>query len=118
MDGFVEDVRPELAAASCFVVPLRVGGGTRLKILEAWAMGAPVVSTSVGCEGLKAEHDRNILLADTPEEFAAAVTRVVTDDELAARLGASGRATAVLEYDWSILARVLCAQYKGLVRRP
>jgi sugar transferase (PEP-CTERM/EpsH1 system associated) len=68
--GFVPDVRPYLYAASVFVVPLLVGGGTRLKILEAMSAGIPVVSTSVGCEGLQVQPGRHLLVADTPEDFA------------------------------------------------
>src|SRR5262245_27477951 len=64
LTGYVEDVRPYVGSADCFVVPLRVGGGTRLKILDAWAMGKAVVSTSVGCEGLEARDGENILIRD------------------------------------------------------
>src|SRR5439155_598375 len=77
LTGYVPDVRPYVRDAACYVVPLRVGGGTRLKILEAWAMGKAVVSTAVGCEGLAAHEDRNILIRDDPEDFAQAVRAVL-----------------------------------------
>ena len=67
--GLVEDIRPNMADASCSIVPIRVGGGTRLKILDAWAMGKAVVSTSIGCEGLEAIDGKNILIRDTPRSF-------------------------------------------------
>lgn len=85
--GRVDDVRPYMERASAYIVPMRVGGGTRLKIYEAMAMGLPVVSTSVGAEGLPVENGREILLADTPEEFADAVLRVLTNPDLALELG-------------------------------
>src|SRR5213082_4323309 len=84
--------------AACYVVPLRVGGGTRLKILDAWAMGKAVVSTSVGCEGLAAEDGRNILIRDDPDGFAQAVCAVLRDAALRQRLGAGGRRTVELQY--------------------
>ncbi len=71
--GYVDDIRPHVAPAACFVVPLRVGGGTRLKILDAWALGKAVISTSVGCEGLATEAGVNIVIADDPEAFCKAL---------------------------------------------
>jgi glycosyltransferase involved in cell wall biosynthesis len=105
--GFVEDLRPSLAAAAVVVVPLRLGGGTRLKILEAMAMGKPVVSTSLGAEGLDAAHGRELLLADDPERFAAEVRRVLGDRALAARLGKAARAFVERRYAWRASARAL-----------
>lgn len=103
--GRVRDVRPFLWETDCFVVPLRVGGGTRLKILEAWACGLPVVSTPVGCEGLNAVDGYNLLVADDPSEFARAVRRVLQDRELARALGQHGRQTAVDDYDWRTIGK-------------
>src|SRR5205814_1766721 len=77
--GYVADIRPVLAEARCCVVPIRIGGGTRLKILDAWAMGKAVVSTSVGCEGLDAVDGENILVRDTPDAFTDAVVEVLHD---------------------------------------
>lgn len=79
--GSVDDVRPELANAAVVVVPLRIGGGTRLKIYEAMAMQKAVVSTTLGAEGLAVTHDEDILLADDPQAFAGAVLRVLDDRE-------------------------------------
>ncbi len=105
LTGYVEDIRPSVHQAACYVVPLRVGGGTRLKILDAWAMGKAVVSTSVGCEGLDARDGENILVRDDPAEFAAAVRRVLEDDALRARLGEAARRTAEEVYEWEVIGR-------------
>lgn len=102
--GFVEDLRPHLASAAALVVPLRVGGGTRLKIVEGMAMGKAIVSTSLGAEGIEAAHEREILIADEPERFAAAVIRLLDDPALAARLGRSARELAVERYSWRAAA--------------
>lgn len=109
--GYVDDVRPSMSACACHVVPLRVGGGTRLKILNSWAMGMPVVSTSIGCEGLAASDGRNILIRDDPGEFASAVIAVLGDAALRERLGAGGRATAERHYSWSGIGRELIETY-------
>lgn len=106
--GRLDDVRPALARAGVVVVPLRIGGGTRLKIVEALAMGCPLVSTSIGAEGLELSDGRDLLLADSPDGFASAVERLVGDRELAASLGRSGRATVEARYDWtSVLTRAI-----------
>jgi sugar transferase (PEP-CTERM/EpsH1 system associated) len=96
----VDDVRPFYAEAAVSVVPLRVGGGTRLKILNAWAMGTPVVSTSKGCEGLPARHGQNLLVADTPASFAAAVVRLLREPRVGESLRAAGRRLVEAEYGW------------------
>ncbi|MGI8497996.1 MAG: glycosyltransferase family 4 protein [Gemmatimonadaceae bacterium] len=101
--GGVPSVLPHLAAATAFVVPLRIGGGTRLKIFEAMAAGRPVISTGVGAEGLDVRHGENILLADAPGEFADAVVRVLRDRELRSKLE-SGGASLAARYDWSHIA--------------
>ncbi|MDC0936369.1 glycosyltransferase family 4 protein, partial [Pirellulales bacterium] len=77
----VPDVRPHIAEADLFVVPLRIGGGTRIKIYEAAAMGRPVVATSVGAEGLSLENERQILIADTSSELAGAIERLLTSPD-------------------------------------
>lgn len=105
--GFVEDLRPHLAEAAAIVVPLRLGGGTRLKIVEAMAMGKAIVSTALGAEGIDAVHGRDILIEDEPERFAAAVGSLLTDPGLAARIGVSARRQAVERYAWSAAAREL-----------
>lgn len=102
--GTVDDIRPYIREAAVYIVPLRVGGGSRLKILEALALEKPVVSTSVGAENLAVTHEQDILLADSPEQFATAVERLLDDRALAARLGAAGRKLVVQRYGWDRLA--------------
>ncbi|MGC8828864.1 MAG: glycosyltransferase [Verrucomicrobiia bacterium] len=98
--GTVEDVRPYLRKASVMVVPLRAGGGTRIKIYEAMAAGVPVVSTSIGAEGLAVEHNKNILIADSPEEFAEQTTRLLKDNTLANAISAKGRKLVEENFSW------------------
>ena len=117
LTGYVADVRPLLNAAACHVVPLRVGGGTRLKILSSWAMGKPVVSTSVGCEGLAARDGENILIRDQPAAFAEAIVRVLNDHDLRRRLGEQGRRTAEQLYSWDTVGRRMTAAYLALAHR-
>lgn len=117
LTGRVPDVRPLVHAAQCFVVPLRVGGGSRLKILDAWAMGKAVVSTSVGCEGLAAIDDANIVIADDPQSFADAISRLLENASLAERIGREGRRTAESLYSWHSLGQVLRNQYLGLLQQ-
>ena len=105
--GFVEDLRPHLASAAVLVVPLRLGGGTRLKIVEGMAMGKAIVSTALGAEGIEALPERDILMADEPASFAASVVRLLDDPALAARLGRSARQLAVERYSWKAAALTL-----------
>ncbi len=115
--GHVRDIRPVVADADCCVVPIRIGGGTRLKILDAWAMGKAVVSTSIGCEGLQAIDGENILVRDTPEGLAGAVVDVLRDATLRARLERNARRTAVESYSWSVVGQGLRAAYDRLLGR-
>jgi polysaccharide biosynthesis protein PslH len=114
-NGQVPDIRPHFSQAAVSIVPIRVGGGTRLKILDAWAMGKAVVSTSVGCEGLKTVDGRNILVRDDPTEFAAAVVQVLVDPSLRERLGHEARKTAEEHYSWHGVGQKLVNLYKGLL---
>lgn len=98
--GSVPDVRPYLAASTVAIAPLRIGGGTRLKILEALAMQKAVVSTSVGCEGLSVEPGKHLLVADQPETFAQAVVAFLNNPEMRAAYGNAGRALVEAEYSW------------------
>jgi polysaccharide biosynthesis protein PslH len=100
----VPDVRPYLASAGAVVAPIRMGSGTRLKVLEALAMARPLVSTSLACEGLDLEPDRHLLVADDPGRFADAVIRVLEDKPLADRLGAAGRQAMESHYGWNASA--------------
>jgi glycosyltransferase involved in cell wall biosynthesis len=113
--GFVPDLRPHLAAAAAVVVPLRLGGGTRLKIVEAMAMGKAIVSTTLGSEGIEAIAGRDLLIEDQPEAFANAVNRLLGDPELAARIGQSARTLAVERYSWSGAARALEGFYRNVL---
>jgi glycosyltransferase involved in cell wall biosynthesis len=113
--GFVDDVRLELARARVFVCPIRYGSGTRLKLLEAFAAGLPVVSTRLGAEGIECVDGEHLLLADTPQEQADAIARLLNDDELARRLGCAGRDLAVERYDWRAIGRDLVAVYEELM---
>jgi sugar transferase (PEP-CTERM/EpsH1 system associated) len=98
--GEVDDVRPYIANSLAMVVPLRSGGGTRLKILQAMSMACPVASTTLGAEGLEVIDGENILLADTPRLFMEGVIHLANSPELATRLAQGGRQLAVQRYDW------------------
>src|SRR4051812_39467228 len=103
--GRVDDVRPHVAAGSVYVVPLRIGGGTRLKIFEAMSMGKAVVSTTVGAEGLPVTPGQNILIADEPARFAQAVVHMMRDGDARRRVEAEARRIVVERYDWSAVAQ-------------
>lgn len=105
--GRVDDVRPFVRKAGVYVVPLRIGGGTRLKILEALAMKKAVVSTSVGAEGIAVTPEVNILIGDSPEEFASQVKRVISDKNLRSKLGEAGRELVEKNYGWDRIAVTL-----------
>ena len=102
--GTVDDIRPYIAEAAVYVVPLRVGGGTRLKIFEALAMAKGVVSTSVGAEGLPLVPGAHFLRADDPAEFARAVTSLLRDPARRRALGAAGRRFVEERYSWAKVA--------------
>lgn len=115
--GLVEDIRPHMRRAQVVVCPLRVGGGTRLKILDAWAMGKAVVSTGMGCEGLDSVDGREIEIADEPEGFAARVVALLRDRERRLRLGRAGRARAEAEFAWPRVAAGMIRLYEELAER-
>jgi sugar transferase (PEP-CTERM/EpsH1 system associated) len=98
--GDVEDTRPYIAAASVYVIPLRMGSGTRLKVLEAFSMEAPIVSTTLGAEGFAIESGRELLLADDPVSFARSIVDLITDPARGRALGQAGRALAIDQYEW------------------
>jgi glycosyltransferase involved in cell wall biosynthesis len=103
--GRVDDVRPHVAAATVYVVPLRIGGGTRLKIFEAMSMAKAVVSTTVGAEGLPVHDGTDIVIADEPACFAQAVVHMIRDSEARRRIEAAARQLVVERYDWSAVGR-------------
>jgi sugar transferase (PEP-CTERM/EpsH1 system associated) len=113
--GLVDDTRPFLTSATAFVCPLRSGSGTRFKILEALACGCPVVSTTLGAEGLGAVDGRHVLLADTPRAFADAVLKLIEQPEEAARLGRLGRQWVVERHSWTRSAALLAEAYASLI---
>jgi sugar transferase (PEP-CTERM/EpsH1 system associated) len=115
MTGSVPDVRPFIERAALFIVPLRIGGGTRLKIYEAMAMAKPVVSTSIGAEGLPVRDGEDIVLADTPEAFASAAIRLLTDARSADALGRRAAATVRAEFGWNRVAEKFAAICGGLL---
>jgi glycosyltransferase involved in cell wall biosynthesis len=115
LTGFVSDLRPHLAAAAAVVVPLRLGGGTRLKIVEAMAMAKAIVSTRLGAEGIEAIPGRDILIEDEPLAFANEVSRLLTDPGLAARIGQSARRVAVEQYSWSEAGKALECFYRRIL---
>jgi sugar transferase (PEP-CTERM/EpsH1 system associated) len=114
----VADVIPYYQRARLAVVPLRAGSGTRLKILEAMALGRPVVSTRIGCEGIGATHGRDILIADAPEDFAAGVVSLLRDPASRAALAACARETVERAYDWPALAGRRLEIYESLSGPP
>jgi glycosyltransferase involved in cell wall biosynthesis len=113
--GTLDDVRPSIAEGSVYVVPLRAGSGTRIKIFEALSMGKAVVSTSVGAEGLALESGRHFLAADTAHDFAHAVIRLFRDAARRRALGDAGRALVEANYSWSKVARLFEARCEEVV---
>jgi len=101
LTGWVEDVRPYIAAAAVCIVPLRIGGGTRLKIFEAMAMAKPVVSTTIGAEGLPVRHGENILLADTAEGFARETIELLRNPARRKQIGLAAHKMVVENYSWA-----------------
>lgn len=114
--GFVPDLRPHLAQAAAVVVPLRIGGGTRLKIVEAMAMGKAIVSSTLGAEGIEAVPGRDILIEDQPAAFAGAVSRLLREPDLAARIGTSARQLSEQRYAWSSAARALEGFFRDILQ--
>ena len=116
--GEVADIRPYLAAGSILVVPLRSGGGTRLKILQAMAMERPVISTSLGAEGLEVQPGVNILIADDPAQFARQILWLLSAPQAAASLAKAGRRLVEEKYDWRTCLRGLESLYGRLLANP
>jgi len=116
--GLVDDLRPHLAEAAAVIVPLRVGGGTRFKILEGMAMAKPVVSTTLGAEGIAATPEQDILIADQPAAFAAAVGRVLEDRALAGRLGSAARALVEDRYSWASAGLAMEGFFREILEAP
>lgn len=113
--GGVPDVRPYYRQAWMQMVPLRIGGGTRLKIVESLAVGTPVVSTTIGAQGLDLEHNTNVLLADDAAAFAAEIARACQDSGLRQRLETAGIATARARFGWPAIGARLARRYASLI---
>jgi polysaccharide biosynthesis protein PslH len=105
--GYVEDVQPFLQSAGVMIVPLRAGGGMRVKILNALAQGLPIVTTTLGCEGIAVEHGVSALIGDTPEQLAQHVLAVLADRELGDRLGRNARGLFEARYDYRVALRAM-----------
>lgn len=116
--GYVEDVNPYLEQAAVMVIPLWAGGGMRVKILNAMAQGLPIVSTSLGCEGIAVEDRRHILIADTPEQFAQATLKLLDERSLADQIGENGRRLAETLYDYRVACRPLDLIYRSTSAEP
>jgi glycosyltransferase involved in cell wall biosynthesis len=112
----VPDVRPYLASATVMAVPLRVGGGSRLKILEAMVCGLPVVSTAIGCEGLAVRPGHDLLVREVPQ-FAAALLWAMANPGAAEQIGQTARQLALAHYDWDVLAQRLESVWESLLRQ-
>jgi len=117
LTGWVEDIRPFVAQGSICIVPLRIGGGTRLKIFEAMAMSKAVVSTSIGAEGLPVQNGENIFLADTPADFARSVVSLLRDPNQRRRLGASARILVQEKYSWAKVAENFARTLQEVITR-
>jgi glycosyltransferase involved in cell wall biosynthesis len=117
LEGYVEDLLPYMQRAGVLVVPVRSGSGMRVRVLEALARGMPVVTTSVGAEGIAARSGEDLILADSSQGFAEAVTQVLRRPGLGALLSTNGRRLAVGLYDWRHVLRRLDAAYEASLRR-
>ena len=115
LTGWVEDIRPFVARGSVCIVPLRIGGGTRLKIFEAMAMSKAVVSTSVGAEGLPVQSSANIIVADTPGDFAQSVVSLLRDPNRRRQLGTSARALVQEKYSWPKVAESFASTLRDTI---
>ena len=114
--GFVEDVRPYMARGEVYIIPLLIGGGIRGKALEAMAMKKPIVSTSIGCEGINLKHEDSALFADAPEDFAAAVLRLFKDKALCTKLGQKAYENVVEGYNWKAKGEEIDRLYQTVVQ--
>jgi glycosyltransferase involved in cell wall biosynthesis len=114
LTGYVDDIRPYLARARCFVAPIRFGGGTRLKMLDAWAMQVPIVATRAAMEGLDPVDAGDCLLAETPTEFGVQILRLLADESFADRLAAAGRTRVEKDFAWRTIGEKLRALYRDL----
>jgi glycosyltransferase involved in cell wall biosynthesis len=113
--GYVDDVRPYIRKSSVYVVPLRMGSGTRLKIAEALSMRIPIVTTGIGCEGIDIISGEHALVADDPVSFADSVISLLQNSSLREKLTASGYELMKSNYDWSVIGQKVLSYYQMLV---
>jgi glycosyltransferase involved in cell wall biosynthesis len=113
--GFVDDIRPHLDAAEIYICPMRDGGGTRLKILDALAMEKALVASGLAVEGIDLIEDEHYVRADTPTDFARAIDRLGSDPSLRRRLGRNGRLLVERKYAWSVIGQSLEAAYADAI---
>ena len=114
--GWVDDVRSYITQAQVYVIPLLNGGGTRLKALEAAAMKKPIVSTTIGCEGISLENKKSVLFADTPEEFAGAVIKLFNDPLYRDQLAENANKVISEFYGWSSIGKELNDLFESVLQ--
>jgi glycosyltransferase involved in cell wall biosynthesis len=114
--GYVDDVRKYMKGTAVFIAPLRIGGGTRLKILEAMAMRVPVVATSMACEGLSLENEHHLLIADTPQDFASGIIRLFDDERLSDMITNNAYKLVTEKFSWDNLCHELEKVYGNTLR--
>jgi glycosyltransferase involved in cell wall biosynthesis len=117
MHGFVEDIRPYMNEALAFLCPIADGGGTKLKLLDAMSMAIPIIAHPVGCEGIDLDHNASVLLAETPEEYALAVQRLLDSPSFAYELGSAARGLALAKYSVDAIGIDLSEAYIEVVKR-
>lgn len=110
--GFVKDFRDQVSNADVFILPLRIGSGTRLKLVEAMAMGIPIVSTTIGAEGVDLIHGESAVLVDSPDKFAESILQLLEEPNLAKQLGERARSIARNKYDWPVLHKQMKLYYQ------
>jgi glycosyltransferase involved in cell wall biosynthesis len=110
----VEDLTPYFEKAAVMVIAVRAGGGMRVRILEAFARGMPVVTTTVGLEGIEATPGEHVLVADTPQDFAESTLKLLADPVLAQNMAVKGRKLAEEQYDWQVVLQRMDAVYAHL----
>ncbi len=113
--GYVEDVRPYINSSAVYIAPIKSGSGTKLKVLNALSMAKPVVTTSIGAEGIEVKDGEHLLIADDPEIFAKRTIELLRNPELAMKLGENGRKLMIEKYDWDIIGQKMLRVYEELV---
>lgn len=110
--GFVDDVRPYFRQAKCYVCPIKDGGGTKLKILDALAMGMAIIADPIACEGIDVSNHKNVIFAETPEQYVDAILKVLSDDELREGLEQKARTLATDKYSYRMIGKLLSELYE------